>query len=324
VSGRHGRKGSSTLAIVAAATAALLLLAGGVALAVRAARASKPPAPALAAAAPGARTAAVVSTASAAATPSAGAEATTTSSSAVTSTEATAEASAQSVPVLMYHHVMPDPSNFIAISPATFEKQMAYLAEGGFHPVTMAQFADYMTKGAPLPAKAVLITFDDGRRNQLDYAVPVLKRHGFPATFFVTRKWVVGSSKSFMHEADLSRLAAEGFDIESHTTEHTILVRSRSEDRTLMFRRLDPQVERSWVERISGKPVIGLAYPGGGHDAMTPDLAKAAGYAVAFTTDGGPNRYRSQSPFLVRRDDAGARGISMPSFIAMVTRKPKE
>jgi peptidoglycan/xylan/chitin deacetylase (PgdA/CDA1 family) len=230
----------------------------------------------------------------------------------------------QVVPVLMYHHIMPKPNNSIAITPATFERQMTWLEENGYHPVSTAQLTDFVRTGKRLPSKPVYITFDDGRSNQLTYGVPILKKHGFTATFFVVKKWVIGKSASFMHETDLKKLADDGFDVQSHTGNHVKMLRMKLkstgtfETYAQMKTRLWPVTDgmRIWLAGITGKPVTAVAYPGGYEDKYSVQLMRESGYTTAFTTNDGVNRYGKPEPLMLKRYNAGARGLSWGSFVA--------
>ena len=235
----------------------------------------------------------------------------------------------QAVAVLMYHHILPVPNNSIAITPAAFDAQMDYLRLHRFHPVSIAQLEAFVLTGKRLPDKPVLITFDDGRMNQITYGVPILRRHGFTATFFVVKKWVVGASHSFMHAAQLKELIADGFDVQSHTTNHAQIhpaqpkatgqlesyasMRSRYWGATYGM--------RVWMRQIlGGPPVIALAYPGGRYNADAEQLAREAGYHLAFTTDSGYVRYgaKGQTPWTLPRWNTGAKGTTMATFAAIV------
>lgn len=92
--------------------------------------------------------------------------------------------SAHSVPVLMYHHVSPA-GGFISVTPEHFDSQLAWLARHGYRALTTAEFIDHLEGRRLAPARSVLITFDDGYLDNWIYAYPLLKRHGYHATFFI-------------------------------------------------------------------------------------------------------------------------------------------
>lgn len=94
---------------------------------------------------------------------------------------------ARAVPVLMYHHVSPSPG-MITVSPAHFEAQMAYLARAGYRTLGAAQLAAFLA-GEPVPARSVVLTFDDGYLDNWVHAHPVLQQYGFKALCFLVSSW---------------------------------------------------------------------------------------------------------------------------------------
>jgi peptidoglycan/xylan/chitin deacetylase (PgdA/CDA1 family) len=100
-----------------------------------------------------------------------------------------------SVPVLMYHHILSRDS-FIASSVTSFEKQMKYLADNSWKSLTSEEFFLYKKKQLQLPEKSVLITFDDGWRDNFIYAYPILKKYNLKATLFVVTGWIEEASKA--------------------------------------------------------------------------------------------------------------------------------
>ena len=229
----------------------------------------------------------------------------------------------EAVPVFMYHHIMPNPSNSIAITPQAFDQQMKYLRDNGYHPVSIADFDAFVLTGKRLPDKPVLITFDDGRMNQITYGVPILKKYGFAATFFVVKKWIVTSSPSFMHAPELKQLIADGFDVESHTTNHIMIhpfkrASGGMESYASMKQRYwEPTYGmRTWMDAtLGGKPMIALAYPGGRYNPDAEQLMRDSGYDLAFTTDDGYVAYqRGKNQYALPRWNTGARGTTLGTF----------
>jgi len=226
----------------------------------------------------------------------------------------------QAVPVLMYHHIMPVPDNTIAISPAQFDEQMSYLHDNGWHPISLAQMQSFVLKGTRLPTKPVLITFDDGRMNQLTYGVPILQKYGFTATFFIVKKWADSADPSFMHVPELKGLVASGFDVESHTANHWVLDRKHGESySSLKARTWDATYGmRVWMGATLGAPVTALAYPGGFFDDFAVRLVQEAGYDLAFTTLPGYVAYGRQSQYALPRWNTGARGLTRTAFVSVL------
>ena len=95
------------------------------------------------------------------------------------------------VPILMYHRIdylrpsLPDMTRRLTVDPTDFEHQMEWLKEHGFHTLTQQALLDALVEGRPLPPKPILITFDDGYRDILGKASPVIARLGMHATEYV-------------------------------------------------------------------------------------------------------------------------------------------
>jgi peptidoglycan/xylan/chitin deacetylase (PgdA/CDA1 family) len=98
---------------------------------------------------------------------------------------------------LAYHRIVPvarldayplDPE-LISATPDEFDWQMDYVRTH-MTPVSLAEVVDHLDRGVPLPPRAVAVTFDDGFSDTYQHAFPVLRRHGVPATVFVTTGYV--------------------------------------------------------------------------------------------------------------------------------------
>ncbi|GAB4571219.1 MAG: hypothetical protein Kow0077_07320 [Anaerolineae bacterium] len=94
--------------------------------------------------------------------------------------------------VLAHHRVTPDVLHpdfpyyqpNVSATPEMFEAQLAYIASH-YHVIGLEDLRQFVAHGASLPPRPLLITFDDGFRDNYDYAFPVLKRYGFPAVLFL-------------------------------------------------------------------------------------------------------------------------------------------
>src|SRR5437763_15310190 len=112
----------------------------------------------------------------------------------------------RSLRVLMYHKVNDLPGNRMSMPVSLVDEQMAQLRELGYVAVGLDAVLAHYRDGTPLPEGAVLITFDDGYRDNLENAAPVLHRHGYPAVQFVPLAYV-GDRQPLPHE---EHLAASG------------------------------------------------------------------------------------------------------------------
>lgn len=91
------------------------------------------------------------------------------------------------IAILMYHRVSPRRDNWSLepLSPQSFERQMKYFSLN-FEILSLDRLAELITKREHLPEKAVVMTFDDGYKDNYHYAYPVLKKYNIPATIFLT------------------------------------------------------------------------------------------------------------------------------------------
>src|SRR5947199_7060447 len=108
--------------------------------------------------------------------------------------------------VLMYHKVNDMPGNRLSVPVSLFDEQMDQVRELGYTVVGLDAVLDFYVAGAPLPPKAVLITFDDGYHDNLDNAARVLGKYGYPGVLFVPIGYL-DDRQPLPHE---ERLAAQG------------------------------------------------------------------------------------------------------------------
>ena len=221
------------------------------------------------------------------------------------------------VPVLMYHRIgrlptVPTPtSTKLTVQPAVFTAQMEWLARHRFHAVTVRQLYDALEHGKPLPSRSVLITFDDGYRDVLFNAAPVLHRLGMPAVAFVITDRIGGPDPSFLNWQDLRDLEQDGFTIGSHTVHH---LRLPGLSISQAFGELD--ASRATLQRHLGKGIDWFAYPDGATSAAVVRLVHRAGYRLAFTTRTGFTQY-AREPFLLHRDEI-PRSDGLAGFAALL------
>jgi peptidoglycan/xylan/chitin deacetylase (PgdA/CDA1 family) len=216
------------------------------------------------------------------------------------------------LPTLLYHRVggaVPGLHPDLTVSPATFERHLAWLKRRGYSSIRASQWQDWRMGRATLPPKPILITFDDGYADLAQHALPILFDHGYSATIFlVTRR--LGMANDWDAAAQSSRLprlltadevttwSRLGVEFGSHSRTHRNLcgVPEREIDEELAGSQAD-------LERLVGKPVVGFAYPFGQHNsAVRATVAK--NFDIAFTADAGLNGLGTP-PHALRRSPAG-------------------
>ncbi len=102
--------------------------------------------------------------------------------------------------VLMYHRVCETPKQRFAptysVTPKRFRQQLAWLVNHGYTPLRLSELATAVARGAELPRKSFVVTFDDGYENNATQALPILAELGIPATVFVATAFI-GSAEAF-------------------------------------------------------------------------------------------------------------------------------
>jgi len=211
--------------------------------------------------------------------------------------------------VLMYHKVNDLYPNPTTVPTEVFAEQMELLAELGYVPVSLDRVREHYVEGRELPPGAVLITFDDGYRDNLENALPILRRHGYPAVVFVPIGFL-DDDRPLPHEEalrtlgiqnetvgwdELAALEAGGIRVESHGIGHQpvseLEVAQAAREIALSKLRLE--------ERL-GRPVEAYAFVKGSLADYRPEhvsLVQQAGYTLGFTSVSGANgpstdRYR--------------------------------
>ncbi|MDX1889950.1 polysaccharide deacetylase family protein [Mycolicibacterium sp. 050158] len=192
-----------------------------------------------------------------------------------------------SVPILMYHSVAEDPpasTRRLSVSPHAFAEQVALLAGCGFTAMTFSALADAFETKRSLPERPVVLTFDDGYADFAANAWPILKRHGFPATVFVTTGWMADAGPNaagrpldaMLDRAQVRALADAGIEIGAHSHSHPKL--DQLSDVALRRELVDG---RALLEEYVDAPVEAIAYPYGYSNRRVRLATQAAGYRRA-------------------------------------------
>jgi peptidoglycan/xylan/chitin deacetylase (PgdA/CDA1 family) len=199
------------------------------------------------------------------------------------------------VPILMYHQVTQKPTAAFAkytVTAKAFAAQMRWLAVARYTPLTLEALVEAWQHGRVLPRRPVVITFDDGFRDCMEYAVPVLRHHRFPAVFFLvaglmgrTSEWMVqtaGVELPLMDWGAARALESLGMECAAHSMTHPALA-----DQPAAASRAELVDSRRLLEDRLGREVRHLAYPFGSVSTVVRDLAAEAGYVAACTTEHG-------------------------------------
>jgi peptidoglycan/xylan/chitin deacetylase (PgdA/CDA1 family) len=191
------------------------------------------------------------------------------------------------VVVLLYHRLEGTAGGIYSISPELFEEHLQKLKTNGIEVISMADFLAWRRNEKSIPPKSAIITIDDGYASAYDIARPILKKHGYPWTYFVYTKFVGTGGKSITWE-QLAELRKEGVEIGSHTISHQDLrdTKGKSPEAYEQWLREEIVQSKQIIEKQIGGKCSVFAYPVGGHNQRVRELVKEAGYDAAFTAQG--------------------------------------
>jgi peptidoglycan/xylan/chitin deacetylase (PgdA/CDA1 family) len=178
------------------------------------------------------------------------------------------------VPILLYHHIGSSPSGSpYYVSPEEFDRQMVLLYARGYRTITTEQLANAIFHGAILPARPIILTFDDGSETVYTTALPILQKYGFTGTAFIVYNYI--SAGLYMDVDQIRALHDSGWEIGSHSLSHVNLRQrpGKQED--------EISSSKKRLEARLGFPIRVFAYPFGANDASSLRLVREAGYVAA-------------------------------------------
>lgn len=175
-----------------------------------------------------------------------------------------------------------------------FAAQMGFLRRFGYPVLGLDDALRLLVGNHPIPPRAVVLTFDDAYANFRDYALPILKRHGFPATVYAISGYLGRNADWFakdpgrpvprlMTGEELRGVRAQGISIGSHSAGH-----ARLGEADIETQRRELGDSKSALEDLLGEEIRHLCYPFGSFNLETVQAAQEAGYASATTCLRGP------------------------------------
>ncbi len=224
------------------------------------------------------------------------------------------------IPILVYHQISEAPPKgapfrSLYVSPGSFSRQMAMLKLLGYQGLSMSAMLPYLR--GEKTGKVVGITFDDGYRNNLTHALPVLQRRGFSSTCYAvsrllgkTNEWDrgIGIAQVPLMTADELRLwVSGGQEVGSHTQNHARLL--QIDDNTALA---EMTGDRAALEGLLAIPVRHFCYPFGEYAPLHVAMAREAGFQTATTTQRGRSSAKNDLMALPRVPVV--RSTSLPVF----------
>lgn len=182
--------------------------------------------------------------------------------------------------ILLYHSVGGDVPYSIPAS--AFKQQIELLAES-FKVVRLCDLPEAMASESP-NANIACVTFDDGRRDNYDCALPVLEHFGIKATFFITTGVLDKTFPTFSGECPMmtcgqvQELATLGHEVGAHTTSHPKLTKV-----PLETARVEVESSKRFLKDLLGSEVVSFAYPKGDYNEAVRALVRLLGFRMAVT-----------------------------------------
>lgn len=216
-------------------------------------------------------------------------------------------AAGRKIPILMYHAISDAPNTALAnffVRPAELEAQLKYIAKKGYQSIT---FEDLDNIGAF--SKPIMITFDDGYKDNYTILFPLLKKYNMRATIFVVTNTLWSEGR--LSQEDIVEMSNSGLvSIQSHTKNHHLLTEL---ERPALIDELSSS--KDCIEELTGQPVMALCYPQGYMNAEVR-AAAAEYYSYAVINSGG-KFVCGENTMDMRRIDI-KRGLSIWSFAARI------
>jgi peptidoglycan/xylan/chitin deacetylase (PgdA/CDA1 family) len=183
------------------------------------------------------------------------------------------------------YHVIASPPQGVAfpdlwVKPEDFAGQMHWLARHGYHAVTLHRVYEYWLNGSALPARPIVVSFDDGYLGQHTKALPVLRNLKWPGV--LNLKVNALKSPYALPSWRVRQMLAAGWELDAHTITHPDLTHV---DDARLWREVDGS--RVELQRMFHVPVDFFCYPSGRYNAHVIAAVRRAGYLGATTTNYG-------------------------------------
>ncbi len=217
---------------------------------------------------------------------------------------------ATEVPIIVYHHLLKDKENRkyrnmrTVVKEEEFERQMKLLHDYGYHTITLRELEQFVNKEIDLPAKSIMIHFDDGLKTNYVYAYPTLKKYGFHAAAFLITSRNSGPLKpfdpddyQFLNWSEIAQMK-DVFEFASHT--HAL--HNLGEDGIGNLVKEPREVVQD--DLLQSRQLLDnttyFTYPFGHYTQETIKILKETGFTMAFTTKIGTVR-PGDDPYQLKR-----------------------
>ncbi len=203
----------------------------------------------------------------------------------------------QTVPVLLYDRLTPNPSKTKAVNIGDFKRQMAYLNENGYTTVSLDQFHAFLSQMDQLPPMSVIVTFDTTRSWAYEIAFPILKSLGMKAAFFIRPDEIGAQGR--MTWAQVAEMARGGMDFGLYGSRIEPRDEENAKDFFTAYDAALTAATQSFKSNIR-RSCRYFAFSGGTLNDMTVAMLKKHGYLVGFTSNRGTNPFFADN-FKIKR-----------------------
>ncbi|MCR5834646.1 MAG: polysaccharide deacetylase family protein [Selenomonadaceae bacterium] len=212
------------------------------------------------------------------------------------------------VPILIYHRVSDTDTNPTTLRVADFEQQIKYLADSGYTAITPDELLDSWQGGRKLPAKPIILTFDDGHNDIYNNVLPILQEHNMCATVFIVTNHI--GMPQYLSWEQTRLLQGSGLiDIESHTMSYKNLAALKGD-------KLWDEIygSKQAIEWVLKKPAKFIAFPDGKYSVAAEETCKEVGFRAGFVADYGLANVNYDSYVLTRIPVQGSNSSTMFRF----------
>jgi biofilm PGA synthesis lipoprotein PgaB len=210
-----------------------------------------------------------------------------------------------------------------AVSVASFEAQMKWLIENGYHFIKIDDIIDYRKHNKPLPSQAVLITFDDGYQSVYANAFPIIKKYRIPTVIALVGSWLQATDKvdfggyqidrsKFLSQKEIKEMVGSGLvevGSHSHLLHRGILGNPQGNMQPAAITRLwlsdkgvyeddksyqqriyqDLKTNNDFLKKYTGQKPRVMVWPYGEYNMEVRKIAERLGMPIGLTLDDGSN-----------------------------------
>lgn len=219
------------------------------------------------------------------------------------------------IPILMFHYVeyVQNKNDTMRIAlnttPFTLDNEIKTLSDAGYTFMTNKELVDALDGKSRLPAKPIVLTFDDGYRDFYTDAYPILKKYHAKATQYVISGFL--NQSNHLLTSQLQEIAKDGLvEIGAHTVNHVWL-----KGQTLQTVTNEVVQSKSTLEKLIHSPVVSFAYPFGAFDLQALNVVKNAGFLSATSTIPGAEQTQENRYFMYRLRSGGRTGQNFLTWI---------